>query len=77
MPHWPTYNQQMLTVGSEGLYEWLVTDQQFDLLQISPEVVLGKYIAVTSIDSAPASTYRRRDGGRLGESQKDCVQPQN
>jgi hypothetical protein len=53
MRHWPTYNQQMLTVGSQGLYEWLVTDRQFDLLQICPEVVLGKYIAVTSIDSGP------------------------
>lgn len=45
----------MLTVGSQGLYEWLVTDQQFDLLQICPEVVLGKYIAITSIDSGPLS----------------------
>jgi hypothetical protein len=41
----------MLAVGSEGLYEWLVTDQQFDLLQVCPEVVLGKYVAITSIDS--------------------------
>jgi hypothetical protein len=41
----------MFTVGSEGLYEWLVTDQQFDLLQVCPEVVLGKYVAITSIDS--------------------------
>ena len=41
----------MLTVGSQGLYEWLVTDQQFDLLQLCPEVVLGKYIAITSVDS--------------------------
>jgi hypothetical protein len=31
----------MLTVGSEGFYEWLVSDQQFDLLQLCPEVVLG------------------------------------
>jgi hypothetical protein len=43
----------MLTVGSQGLYEWLVTDQEFDLLQFCPEVVLGKYIAITSIDSGP------------------------
>jgi hypothetical protein len=43
----------MFTVGSQGLYEWLVTDQQFDILQICPEVVLGKYIAITSIDSGP------------------------
>jgi len=41
----------MFTVGSQGLYEWLVTDQQFDLLQLCPEVVLGKYLAITSIDS--------------------------
>jgi len=41
----------MLTTGSEGHYEWLVTDQQFDLLQLCPEVVVGKYVAVTSIDS--------------------------
>jgi hypothetical protein len=43
----------MLTVGLEGLYEWLVTDQQFDVLEVCPEVVLGKYVAITSIDSGP------------------------
>jgi len=43
----------MIAVGSRGVYEWLVTDQEFDLLQVSPEGVLGKYIAVTSIDSGP------------------------
>ena len=43
----------MLTVGSQGPYQWLVTDQDFDLLQIYPDVVLGKYIAVTSFDSGP------------------------
>ena len=43
----------MLTVGSQGLCEWLVTNQPFDLLQICPEVVLGKYVAITSIDSGP------------------------
>ena len=42
----------MLTVGSHGSYEWLVTDNDFDLLQLCPEVVLGKYVAVTSIDSS-------------------------
>ena len=42
----------MLALGSQGLYEWLVTNQQFNLLQICPEVVLGKYIAITSIDSS-------------------------
>jgi hypothetical protein len=41
----------MLTVGVQGLYQWLVTDLQFDLLQLCPEVVLGKYVAITSFDS--------------------------
>lgn len=42
----------MLTTGCEGVYEWLVTDEDFDLfLQISPDVVLGKHVAITSIDS--------------------------
>lgn len=43
----------MLTVGSQGLYEWLVTDEDFDLLQLCPELVLGKYVVITSIDSGP------------------------
>src|SRR5215467_3698217 len=43
----------MLSVGSEGLYEWLVSDQQFDLLRLCPQIVLGKYVAITSIDSGP------------------------
>ncbi|HEY6946042.1 MAG TPA: hypothetical protein VI431_12945 [Candidatus Acidoferrum sp.] len=43
----------MLTVGSQGLYEWLVTDEDFDLLQLCPEFVLGKYVVITSIDSGP------------------------
>ena len=41
----------MFTVGSQGAYEWLVTDENFDLLELCPEIVLGKYVAVTSIDS--------------------------
>jgi hypothetical protein len=41
----------MVTVGSQGAYEWLVTDESFDLLELCPEIVLGKYVAVTSIDS--------------------------
>ena len=41
----------MLTVGSEDHYEWLVTDEQFDLLELCPQVVISKYVAITSIDS--------------------------
>jgi hypothetical protein len=42
----------MLTLGLQGVYEWLVTDERFDLLQLCPEIVLGKHVAVTSIDSS-------------------------
>lgn len=41
----------MFIVGSQDNYEWLVTDENFDLLKLCPEIVLGKYVAVTSIDS--------------------------
>jgi hypothetical protein len=41
----------MFAVGSQGAYEWLVTDENFDLLELCPEIVLGKYVAITSIDS--------------------------
>ena len=41
----------MLTLGSHGTYQWLVTDEQFDFLSICREVVVGKYVAITSIDS--------------------------
>jgi hypothetical protein len=41
----------MLSLGSQGAYEWLVTDENLDLLQLCPEIVLAKYVAVTSIDS--------------------------
>lgn len=54
----------MLTSGSQGLYEWLVTDQQLDILQLCPEVVLGKYIAIMSIDSGPlVPTDEERSAG--------------
>lgn len=43
----------MLATGSEGDYEWLVTDQQFDLLEVCPQIVIGKYVSITSIDSGP------------------------
>jgi hypothetical protein len=41
----------MFTVGFQDSYQWLVTDGKFDLLELCPEIVLGKYVAVTSIDS--------------------------
>lgn len=43
-----------LTVGVHGEYEWLVTEHHLDdLLQFCPQVVLGKYVTITSIDSGP------------------------
>jgi hypothetical protein len=46
-----------LHAGSHGVYEWLVTNHAthtFDnVLRLCPELVLQKYIAVTSCDSGP------------------------
>jgi len=43
----------MLQFGSQGPYEWLSTDnQRLDLLKLCPEIVTGKYVAITSIDSS-------------------------
>jgi hypothetical protein len=47
-------SQTELHVGSHEGYDWLVsTDTLSDVLQVCPDVVLGKYIAVTSFDSGP------------------------
>ncbi len=42
-------------VGSHGEYQWLtMVDRDItSLLSICPEIVLGKYLAVTNIDSGP------------------------
>lgn len=45
---------QLLQTGSTNGYQWLVsTDRQLDVLQCCPDVVLGKYVAITSFDSGP------------------------
>jgi hypothetical protein len=43
--------EEMINFGSHGRYEWLVADEDLDLLQLCPEIVLGKYLAITSNDS--------------------------
>ena len=42
-----------LHAGSFGGYNWLTTEDHdlADLMRLCPEIVLGKYIAITSIDS--------------------------
>ena len=43
-----------LIVGCHGDYEWLVADCTLgDLLDNCPDLVLGKYLAITSFDSGP------------------------
>ena len=51
----PYANPVIWATGSHGEYQWVTTGQQ-DLdtvLRLCPQVVLGKYVAVTSIDSGP------------------------
>lgn len=65
----------MLTFGSEGAYEWLVTDQQFDLLQLCPEIVLGKYVAITFHRQFTFYSNCRRNGGWLAVSGRYRMEP--
>ena len=46
-------SEKRITFGSRGIYEWLVADEDIDLPKICPEIVLGKYVAITSNDSGP------------------------
>lgn len=43
-----------VTVGAHHAYEWLATEHYLDdLLRLCPEVFLGKYVLITSLDSGP------------------------
>jgi hypothetical protein len=43
-----------LAIGSHGGYDWLTTQHDLEaLLKLCPELVLDKYLAVTSRDSGP------------------------
>lgn len=55
----------LLQTGSTNGYQWLVsTDRQLDVLECCPDVVLGKYVAITSFDSgALRLTEGQRSGG--------------
>jgi hypothetical protein len=54
----------LLQTGSTNGYQWLVsTDRHLDVLECCPDVVLGKYVAITSFDSGPL---------RLTEGQKSA-----
>lgn len=66
----------MFTVGSQGRYQWLVTDENFDLLELCPEVVLGKYVAVTSIDSSPLLPTDKRTAAGWQSRAKIAYSPQ-
>jgi hypothetical protein len=40
--------------GSSGHFRWVVSDNCLDdILQVCPEIVVGKYVAVTAFDSGP------------------------
>lgn len=46
------FESSQVHVGSHGVYQWLVCGNSLDkLLQLCPEVVIGKHVAVTSFDS--------------------------
>ena len=60
----------LLQTGSVSGYQWLVsTDRQFDVLEHCADVVLGKYVAITSFDSGPLRlTEEQRSAGWVSHS---------
>ncbi len=67
----------LLQTGSTNGYQWLVsTDRQLDVLECCPEVVLGKYAAITSFDSGPLElTEAQRSAGWVSK-EKIAYSPQ-
>jgi hypothetical protein len=61
----------LLQAGSTNGYQWLVsTDTQLDVLECCPDVVLGKYVAITSFDSGPlALTEAQRSAGWVSQGE--------
>jgi hypothetical protein len=67
----------MVTVGSHGIYEWLVANQDLStLLRKCPEVVIGKYVAITSLDSGPVLLKEREIAAGWESSGKIAYSPQ-
>jgi hypothetical protein len=61
-----------LAIGAHGDYKWLSSRHQLDdLLRLCPSVVLGKYIAVTSIDSGSLSPTD--DEKLAGWESRECI----
>ena len=60
---------RLLQTGSVDGYQWLVsTDRQFDVLEHCADVVLGKYVAITSFDSGPLQlTEEERSAGWVSQ----------
>ena len=61
----------LLQTGSTNGYQWLVsTDRQFDVLECCPDIVLGKYVAITSFDSGPLElTEGQRSAGWVSQGE--------
>jgi hypothetical protein len=61
----------LLQTGSTNGYRWLVsTDRQLDVLECCPDVVLGKYVAITSFDSGPLEmTEAQRSAGWVSQEE--------
>ena len=60
---------RLLQTGSVNGYQWLVSDdRQFDVLEHSSDLVLGKYLAITSFDSGPLQlTEEERSAGWVSQ----------
>ena len=55
---------EAILTGSRGSYWWLTSSEAYmgTLVQLCPEVILGRYLAVTSIDSVNREAGKSRMG---------------
>jgi hypothetical protein len=61
----------LLQTGSTNGYRWLVSsDRQLDVLECCPDVVVGKYVAITSFDSGSLGlTEAERTAGWVSQKE--------
>jgi hypothetical protein len=68
-----TNTKPTMVTGALGAYQWLTTDQHDldTLLQSCPQTFLGKYIAVTSLDSGPVNLNEQTEDSHTVRTRLD------
>ncbi len=54
-----------MAIGARGDYQWVTSEQHYldDIVRLCPEVLLGRYLAVTSTDSGDPARWAKELSG--------------